>query len=137
MPTATLKLRDDLVISRQEGSEGPIFVIKDPVTERYFRLKETEHFIAQQFDGATSPETARRRFEGKYGVTLSPENLDQFVDRLRSVGLLNDVEAVPSTRPSGRKRVGGDLFYLRINLFDPDRLFDWLIPRIQFLFTPT
>ncbi len=136
MLSATVKLRDDLVISRQDGSNGPIFVIKDPVTERYFRFKETEHFIAQQFDGATSPETARKRFEGKYGVILSPENLEQFVNRLRGVGLLTDAEAAPPSRPSARKRVGGDLFYLRFKIFDPDRLFDRLIPRIRFLFTP-
>src|SRR5439155_628657 len=55
---------------------------------------------------------------------------------LRGVGLLTDGEAAPSVQPSGRKRVGGDLFYLRFKIFDPDRLFDWLIPKIQFLFTP-
>src|SRR5438552_5803553 len=136
MSTATVKLRNDLVISRQDGSDGTIFVIKDPVTERYFRFKETEHFIAQQFDGATSPEIARKRFEGKFGATLSTENLEQFVNRLRGVGLLTDGEAAPSVQPSARKRVAGDLFYLRFKIFDPDRLFDWLIPRIQFLFTP-
>src|SRR5437762_4496652 len=136
MPNATLKLRKGLVISRQDGSDATIFVIKDPVTERYFRFKETEHFIAQQFDGATSPETARKRFEGKFGATLSPENMEQFVNRLRGVGLLTNEEAAPSVQPSARKRVGGDLFYLRFKIFDPDRLFDWLIPQIRFLFTP-
>src|SRR6266704_6250111 len=92
MSTAAVKLRNDLVISRQDGSDGTIFVIKDPVTERYFRFKETEHFIAQQFDGATSPDTVRQRFEGKFGVNLSPENMEQFVNRLRGVGLLTNGE---------------------------------------------
>src|SRR5437867_301139 len=136
MPTATVKLRNDLVISRQDGSDGTIFVIKDPVTERYFRFKETEHFIAQQFDGATSPDTVRQRFEGKFGVNLSPENMEQFVNRLRGVGLLTNGEAGQPVQSSPRKRVAGDLFYLRFKIFDPDRLFDWLIPKIQFLFTP-
>ena len=45
-------------------------------------------------------------------------------------------EAAPSVRPSARKRVAGDIFYLRSRIFDPDRLFDWLIPPIRFLFTP-
>ena len=134
--TPSVKLRNDLVISRQDGSEGTIFVIKDPVTERYFRFRETEHFIAQQFDGATSQDTVRQRFEGKFGVNLSPENMEQFVKRLTGVGLLTHGEAGQSRQPSARKRVAGDLFYLRFKIFDPDRLFDWLIPQIQFLFTP-
>ena len=136
MSSSTIKLRSDLVISRQDGSNGTIFVIKDPVTERYFRFKETEHFIAQQFDGATSPDTVRQRFEGKFGVDLSPENMEQFVNRLRGVGLLTNGDAAPPVQPSARRRVAGDIFYLRSRIFDPDRLFDWLIPKIQFLFTP-
>ncbi len=132
----SVKLRSDLVISRQDGPEGTIFVVKDPVKERFFRFKETEHFIAQQFDGVTSPDTARQRFEGKFGVTLSPENIEQFVNRLRGVGLLTDGVAGPSLPPAPRRRVAGDLFYLRFKIFDPDRLFDWLIPKIRFLFTP-
>src|SRR5262245_21954457 len=136
MSSSTVKLRDDLVFSRQDGLEGTIFVVKDPVTERYFRLKETEHFIVQQFDGATSADTVRQRFEGKFGVNLSPENMEQFVNRLRGVGLLTNGEAAPTVQPAARKRVAGDIFYLRSRIFDPDRLFDWLIPKIQFLFTP-
>src|SRR5207245_5673469 len=110
MSSAAVKLRKDLVISRQDGSDGTIFVIKDPVTERYFRFKETEHFIAQQFDGATSLDTARQRFEGKFGVNLSPENMEQFVNRLRGVGLLTNGEAAPPVQRSARKRVDGDIF---------------------------
>src|SRR6185503_11061389 len=137
MSTETVRLRNDLVISRQDGTDGTTFVIKDPVTERYFRLKETEHFIVQQFDGATSQDTVRQRFEGKFGVNLSPENMEQFVNRLCGVGLLTHGEAGQSVQPSVRKRVAGDLFYLRFKIFDPDRLFNWLIPKIQFLFRPS
>jgi len=136
MSTLTVKLRSDLVVSRQEGPEGVIFVVKDPATERFFRFKETEHFIARQFDGATSPDMVRQRFEGKFGVTLSPENMEQFINRLLRVGLLTNGEAGPPVQPAARHRVAGDIFYLRSRIFDPDRLFDRLIPRIRFLFTP-
>jgi putative peptide zinc metalloprotease protein len=136
MATATMKLRNDLVISRQDGAEGTAFVIKDPITERYFRFKETEHFIAQQFDGETLPDTVRQRVEERLGITLSPENLEQFVNRLQRIGLLTNAEPGASATPSRRKRIGGDVFYLRFRLFDPDRLFDWLVTRVRFLFTP-
>ncbi len=130
-----MKLRSDLVISRHDGPEGTAFVIKDPVTERFFRFKETEHFIAQQFDGMTSPDTVRQRVEDRLGITLTPENLEQFVNRLQRIGLLTNGESGDAL-PSRRRRVGGNVFYLRFRLFDPDRFFDWLIPRVRFLFTP-
>src|SRR5947207_277367 len=105
MPNSTIRLRNDLVISRQEGTDGAIFVIKDPVAGRYFRFKETEHFIARQFDGATSPDMVRHRFEAKFGVNLTTENMEQFVSRLRGVGLLADGETGQPVRPSSRRRV--------------------------------
>lgn len=86
MSNETLRLRNDLVISRQDGPGGIIFVVKDPASERFFRFKESEHFIAQQFDGATSPDMVRQRVEEKLGLTLSSENLEQFVNRLRGLG---------------------------------------------------
>jgi hypothetical protein len=51
------KLRSDLSQSRQETAEGIVFVLKDPVTGRYFRFREAEEFIAQQLDGATPLES--------------------------------------------------------------------------------
>ena len=134
MQTALLKLRSDLVISRQASAEGNMFVIKDPVSDRFFRFKEIEHFIAQQFNGSTPAEIVLRNVEERFGVALSAENLDQFTNRLHRIGLLSDGEIRISAPP--RNKIKGDLFYLRFKLFDPDRLFDWVIPRIQFLFTP-
>jgi putative peptide zinc metalloprotease protein len=137
MEAGVLKLRTDLVVSPQDGPEGLSFVIKDLVAERFFRFKEIEHFIARQFDGTTSPEMVRRRVEERFGVGLSPENLLQFIERLRRLGLVTEGEAAALSPPARkRRRVAGDLFYLRARLFDPDRLFDFLLPKVRFLFTP-
>jgi len=134
--TEAIKLRDDLIVSRQGGLEGTVFVIKDPVAERFFRFKEIEHFIAQQLDGATSAETVRQRVQERFGNSPSPENLEQFINRLRGLGLVTTEKAGTPSPSLRRRRMGGDLFYLRYRLFDPDRLFDWLCPRVRFLFTP-
>ena len=78
------KLRDDLTA---------FSVIKDPVTGRFFRFRETEQFIAGQFDGATAVETVRKRTEEKLGVPLLPETLNDFISRLDKVGLLENSKA--------------------------------------------
>jgi putative peptide zinc metalloprotease protein len=132
---ATMKLRDDLVISRQGEADEPIFVVKNPAAERFYRLKEIEYFIAQQFDGTTTPEIVRQRVEEKFGCSLSPENLEQFIARLQQLGLLTSGEAATTPQPT-QGRVRGDFLYLRFKLFDPDRLFDRLMPRVRSLFTP-
>ena len=45
------KVRTDLVVTRQETPEGPYFVVKDPRTRRFFRLRETEYAVARRLDG--------------------------------------------------------------------------------------
>ncbi len=64
------KLRSDLVVSEQETTAGPSFVIKDPASGRFFRLREPEHFIARQFDGSTHLDAIRRRAKEKFGAGL-------------------------------------------------------------------
>jgi putative peptide zinc metalloprotease protein len=136
MSSASLKLRSDLIISEQSGAEGTMFVIKDPVVDRFFRFKEIEHFIAKQFDGVTSTDITLQRVEERFGVALSAENLEQFASRLQRIGLLTDKDFEAPLEQSKKYRIAGDIFYLRFKLFDPDKLFDAILPKIQFLFTP-
>jgi putative peptide zinc metalloprotease protein len=132
--SACWALKSDLIVSRQDNDDGVFYVVKDPSTERFYRLKEVENYIAAQCDGQTPKETIRLRVEEKFDVSLSPENLDQFIDRLRKIGLLVDKNWQPSA--DHRSRFAGDMFYLRCRLFNPDRFLDWLLPKARFFLTP-
>src|SRR5438093_7398300 len=136
MSAATVKLRSDLVVSRQGTPEQSVFVIKDPTTERFFRFGPTEHFIAQQLNGVTSPETVRQRVEERFDAPLRPETLQQFIDRLGRLGLLEREQRPPNGGHS-HGRIRGNVFYLRLKAFNPDRLFDRLLTQLKFFFTPT
>src|SRR6185503_8894683 len=138
MSAATVKLRTDLLVSRHGEEDKSFFVFKDPASERFFRFGETEHFITEQLDGETPVETVRQRVEERFGATLSVEALQQFIERLRGLGLVTDGTAEPRLQPARRRRrIAGDLFYLRFKAFDPDRLFDRMEPAVRFLFTPS
>jgi putative peptide zinc metalloprotease protein len=126
-------LRKDLVVSRMETPEGPRFVLKDPRTQRYFRLREAEYAIARRLDGRTSPEDLASALATELDVEIDAASLEAFVGQLRHQGLLHD-PAAPPPRPQGFVR--GTPLYLRFRAFDPDRLLDWLIPKVRFFFTP-
>ncbi len=138
MPTAQPRLRRDLIISRQELPGGVVYVVKDPTVGRFVRFKEPDYFIAQQFDGATSLEEVRRRGEEQFGASLTASTLEQFAGKLRNLGLLDpepaqqDQAGAPS---HPRARVGGNIFYLRFKLFDPDQFLEGIVPRLRFVFT--
>ena len=129
------KLRSDLIVRRQETANGTFFILKNPVTGDFFRFREAEQFIAQQFDGETPLEVVRRRTEEEFGAALRPEILRAFVKNLEKRRLL-EREGEKRKADSRRGRIQGTLLYFRVKLLDPSRLFDRLIPRIGFFFTP-
>jgi multidrug resistance efflux pump len=131
------KLRDDLIRSRQETPEGTFFVIKDPARRRFFRFREPEHLIARQLDGSTSLEALQQRVEAELGSTVSPEVLQQFIEQLRRLGLLHTDQPVPLEHTPLHRRVSGSPLYVRLKALDPDRLFNRLVGKVWFFFTPT
>ncbi|OGG43425.1 MAG: hypothetical protein A3F84_29800 [Candidatus Handelsmanbacteria bacterium RIFCSPLOWO2_12_FULL_64_10] len=136
MSSECAKSRGDLVVSRQDTPEAVTFVVKDPATGRFFRFRETEAFILQQLDGATPLDLLCHTVEQRFGATLPPQTLEQFVGRLRNLGLLEQAEGGPVSlhRPHGRVR--GNFLYLRLKAIDPDRLLGRLVRRLRFFFTP-
>jgi putative peptide zinc metalloprotease protein len=136
MVSGNLKLRGDLVISQQETKEGTGFVVKDPATGRFFRLKEVEHYIARQLNGSTQLDAIREKVEQKFGVTFTPETLEQFIQTLGRLGLLAKDGGEPEFVADRPKRIRGSLLYLRYKAFDPDRLFNRLANKFRFFFTP-
>jgi multidrug resistance efflux pump len=138
MPLATRHpaLRKDLVVSHQETPEGPCVVLKDPASRRFFRLGEREYFIARQLDGETPPELVRERVTAEDGEPVTPEELDGFVRQLERTGLLERGLSPATVTGPGRRRAGGSVLYLRLKAFDPDRLFERILPWTRFFFTP-
>src|SRR5207253_7666671 len=101
MITSAPKLRSDLTVRRQETNGERFFIVKDPVSGEFFRFREAEQFIAQQFDGERPLEVVRKNTEEKFGAMLSPETLSGFVKNLQKTGLLETDE--PSTKSNGKR----------------------------------
>ena len=55
------KLRTDLIIEPVEENGTPYYVIKDPRSERFYRIKPLEYYLISQFDGRTGLAEIRRR----------------------------------------------------------------------------
>ena len=129
------QLRGDLIVSRYDQVGAGAYVFKDPRTQRFFRFREPEGFIAEQLDGATPVDEIRQRVERQFGATLPEKSLQAFLGTLQGLGLLESQAAGPHAAIP-RSRIRGTLLYLRWKAFDPDRLFDDLAHRFRWLFTP-
>jgi len=141
--------RSDLVI-RPIG-DGGRYVVKDPDGRDYFELGEEEHFLLAQLDGSRTLEEICTVFEERFGEPLLEEDLDGFLDMARQQGLLEERRAGAEIRRRGERAAGDisttsraipapprerqSILYWRKNIFDPDRFFTWLEPKIRFFWT--
>jgi putative peptide zinc metalloprotease protein len=141
-----LRLRQNLQITLQTRSGRPgsqtefgnqgdaktCFVVKDPVTLRYFHLDEAQRFIVGLMDGAHTLEEIRQAYEKKHRPhRMSLEELEGFSRELLESGLvLNDAPAagrlaVERSKKHSRKWWHSllNIFCIKIPLTNPDR---WL-----------
>src|SRR5216117_1449149 len=106
------RLRSDLIVSEQETPEGRAFVIKDAARSRFFRLREPEFRLAEQLDGDTPLEVARRNVEARFAARIAPDTLERFVEKLVRLGLVEADGAGPSPPGATPGRVRGSVLYL-------------------------
>jgi len=132
------KFRDDLIISQQEFEKVTYYVIKDPITQKFFRIKEFEYFISQNLDGRTSPEEIAQKFQEHFNIRLPLDTLNKFIHRLESLGFLEgEISQRELSRLQYRKRTfWGKLLFIKLKGFDPDRLLNRILKYTRFLFTP-
>lgn len=150
--------REDLVIS-QVGDDD--FVIKTPIRREYYNLGQVEHFLLMKLDGSRSKSELSSEFESEFGERLSDDEIDEFLQIVRSRGLLEDPADLPakssSKKSSSRKSSSTQaaqplptdddddeeslsgkkqsLLFYKLPLFDPDRVFNWIEPQIRWVWT--
>ena len=140
--------RSDLVI-RNTG-EGE-FVVKLPASGKYFQIGEVEQFLLAHLNGETSSRTICKNFEQRFGDPLTRDDLDEFIDTVKPLGLFAKSDASAdgpeadessTAEPNqgedfetGPRGTGNLLFYRR-TLFNPDALLNRLEPWLRFLWMP-
>src|SRR5215471_13849648 len=83
-----LRLRRDLNIAPQKYEGRTYWVVKDPVSMRYYRFKEQEHFLLQFMDGERTLDEAQKQYEQRFRPErLKLEDLEHFGQQLLTAGL--------------------------------------------------
>lgn len=139
--------RRDLAISVQKYEGRTYYVVKDPVALRYYRFKEQEHFLLQLMDGKHTLDQAQKEFEKRFRPDrLTLEDLEQFGQQLLQAGLVqNDAPQAGKqlfTQRKKRKRMERlamftNILYIKLPIFDPDKLLTRMLPWLRWMFTTT
>jgi hypothetical protein len=99
------RLRNDLIVATADEQGIMCVEVTDPVTSVGFRFYDFEYALAQQLTGQPV-EAVVAWASAAYGVELSPETMDEFLQKLAGLGFLVDEEpdsqpAIPDSSPHG------------------------------------
>ncbi|OQX91715.1 MAG: hypothetical protein B6D58_06660 [candidate division Zixibacteria bacterium 4484_95] len=117
------RFRDDLEISQQESFGVKFYIIKDPISGKFYRLKEREYFIANLFDGRNDVDTIAEKFSAEFNLKINAEQIEIFGKKLSDTGLVEKMEFASKPTGIGRKRsLLGKLLFIKIKAFNPEKL---------------
>jgi multidrug efflux pump subunit AcrA (membrane-fusion protein) len=137
--------RADLRFVEQVYRGEQSFIVKDPVTHKYFRFRPVEALVLQSFDGRTVAEVASGLAEE--GFRLSAAAIEGFARKLTGMGLMERSFAERTTLELERLRADrsrrrrprlfrGELLRMRWSVGDPDGLLERTLPWLRWCFTP-
>src|SRR5437879_1992227 len=132
-----ISLRRDLEITPQKYEGRTYYVVKDPVSMRYYRFKEQEHFLIGLMDGSYSLDDAQKEYEKRFRPErLTLEDLEGFAQQLLTAGLAHNESPQAGKQLFDRRKKRRrsewmqtltNILYIKIPIFDPDRLLNWMI----------
>ena len=141
--------RSDLLI-KPLGDDGQ-HVVKDPSSGAYFNLPPQETFILLQLDGQKTVGQICTAFEERFGEPITPDDVEQFLGLASAQSFLQPPTAppqsegatpqttsdssAPASKPWTPTRIARKILFWRHNFFDPDRFFNWLEPRIAWIWS--
>ena len=123
-------MRADLSAVQQSYQGRDYWVVKDPLTLKYFRFEEEEFRLLKMLDGETSPDQIKRRFDYDFAPQkITMQELYQFVGMLfRSSLLVSDSpnQGIELKKRSDKANAAGwkqkltNILSIRFRGFDPD-----------------
>jgi putative peptide zinc metalloprotease protein len=140
-----LRVRADLSIKPQKYEGRTYYVIKDPVSLRYYRFKEHEHFLLHMMDGKHTLDEAQKSFEKRFRPDrLTLEDLEQFGQQLLTAGLAQNESPQAGKQLFDRRKkrrrteilqAVTNILYIKIPIFDPEKLLTRMLPYIRWIFS--
>jgi putative peptide zinc metalloprotease protein len=141
-----LRVRADLGITPSKYEGKTHYVVKDPVSLRYYRFNEQEYFVVKHFDGKHTLEETQKAFEREFRPhRLTLEDLEGFAQQLLQAGLVQHETAQAGKQLYEKRRkqrrlqriaTVSNILYIKLPVFDPDKLLERMLKYLWWIFTP-
>ncbi len=142
-----VRIRPDLVYARRREDREEVWVVKDPVTLRYFHFGPSEVFIMRRIDGRNTLAEIKEQYDEKFAPhRISQQEILGFCHSLYQRGLLvasadNQAEGLLKRKQKQAWMQGASLplqvLAIRLPGVDPERFLTATVGTIRWLFRPT
>ena len=141
------KFRPDLKVIRQVQRGEVAYIVKDPLILKYYRFPEIAAKVFSYLDGTRTHEEVGQLVSAETGEQIPGSEVTGFVAGLKKLNFIEQsasekslllLERLRKNRQQKAEEAadGGDENYMRFPLMDPDRLYNRIIKRIWFIWTP-
>lgn len=140
-----VRMRADLAVHEQQYEGRRYWVVKDPLTLRYYRFQEEEFAVLSWLDGRTSLEELQKKFERRFAPQkISSAELHQFLGTLHRSALVVSqspgqgaqlLERRRERKRQERRAVWSNPLAIRFRGFNPDELLSTLHDYFGWLFS--
>src|SRR5947209_2256336 len=140
-----LRVRADLGITPSKYEGKTHYVVKDPISLRYYRFNEQEYFVVKHFDGKHTLEETQKAFERQFRPhRLTLEDLEGFAQQLLQAGLVQHETAQAGKQLFEKRRKQrrlqriatiSNILYIKLPVFDPDKLLTRMLKYLSWIFT--
>jgi putative peptide zinc metalloprotease protein len=140
-----LRVRADLATAPQRYEGRTYYIVKDPVSLRYYRYSEQEQFLLSRMDGRRTLDEIRLDFEKEFRPDrLDLPDLESFAQQLLMIGLAHP-ESPQADRQLYKRRqqhhrtqllqLLTNILYIPVPICDPDRLLGRMVRPLRWIFT--
>src|SRR6185503_18209478 len=132
----THQLRSDLEFSPQQQQGKSFVVVKDPITARYFRFTESQAAILELLRDPTDSLAVAEEASQRLNTSISVSTIEAFLKSLEDKWLLDTPEVREKLATvESHKLQDRNLLYWKLFSINPEKIFDWLLPRTRWAFT--
>jgi putative peptide zinc metalloprotease protein len=135
-PPQLWQLRSDLEFSPQQHQGKSVVVVKDPITARYFRFTDSQSAILELLHEPIDASALATNASQKLNASIPITTIEAFLNSLEDKWLL-DTAAVRDklATVNSHKIQDRNLLYWKLLSINPDKIFQWLLPRANWAFT--
>ncbi len=129
------KLHPDLVFRRNIEDGEPIVAAMVRGSDRILRFDMPQWRLIELFNGVRSYEEVARLYAQRYGVLYPIPDLREFTAKLEDTGIWQNTWHGGAYHKHTRQSRWGDVSHITFSAWDPNRTFDWIHPRLKWIYT--